>query len=268
MIILCLFLKRPPKSLKGFINDTHNSPFLSHTHTHTQRKKTAVQYAAINNLVTDYFWLPFFSFWAASVRKGRTNANGREEGGDGTSRSRLSWMNRNLNLSINLLRPPVGRCWERLHQGTGQDKRRQEKSSGGIKNQNLLSVSVLPSCHFVQICTHFFFLIPHIRQGDNFPSLDVNSIQSVFAAQQSAHPAKRFSKTCKRFGMRIWITSIFHLWFCNVSLMSLHHHKCFINIIHSQRCYIKNMNHVLPAWAGWENKTQHVVQWAHAQFII
>lgn len=39
-------------------------------------------------------------------------------------------MNRNLNLSINLLSPPVGRCWEGLRQGTGQGK----KEARGIES--------------------------------------------------------------------------------------------------------------------------------------
>lgn len=148
--------------------------------------------------------------------------------------------------------------------GTASGHRSGQKETRGIEWGNKESKPLKRVCPSVLP----FFLIPHIWQGDNFPSLDVNSIQSVLAPQQSAHPAKGFSKTCKRFGMRIWIISIFHLWFCNVSLMSLHHHKCFINIIRLQRYYIKNMNHVLPAWAGLENKTQHVVQWAHAQSII
>lgn len=55
----------------------------------------------------------------------------------------------------------------------------------------------------------------------------------------------------------------------NISLlMSLHHCKRFINIIILLQYYIKNMNQALPAWAGWENKTQRVIQWANAQFIM
>lgn len=55
----------------------------------------------------------------------------------------------------------------------------------------------------------------------------------------------------------------------NISLIiSMHHCKRSINIIILLHYYIKNMNQALPAWAGWENKTQRVVQRANGQFII
>lgn len=65
-----------------------------------------------------------------------------------------------------------------------------------------------------------------------------------------------------------WKISIFHLLFSNISLMPLQPCGCLINIINILRYDNKNMHHALTAWAGWENKTQHVIQWTYAQFII
>lgn len=53
------------------------------------------------------------------MRRGLKIAGG---GGGGKSRIGLNQMKKkkNPNLSINLLSSPVGRCWERLQQVTGQ----------------------------------------------------------------------------------------------------------------------------------------------------
>lgn len=63
-------------------------------------------------------------------------SNSREQEGEEKSRRQLSWMKRNPDLSINLLSSPVGRCWERLQQGTGQ----RNKKARGIKKTRRINL--------------------------------------------------------------------------------------------------------------------------------